>query len=355
MHKQLTWPLLVLAAATTTSAPAQVLAQDLSWTIVGCVEFECPASSYDTANDNCTIADTGSFPYIGLTRASSNASSSSSPLSSLSWVKGVNITDTASRNPSSNSSRTFHSSFYLGAPPSFSLNASTGACAVFLRGAESWDLSFGGNATDEVAEGTCADAMGSSCVLALVARAKAWISEYYSNSSSGGALSNKEPCERLRLDLLDGESEACVSVSKGSWSNFTAVALAGDDAPTPISRQENSSSTCWPIIPKEDSLTLVAEFSETGSDLVADAEDAFWAITPILTVLFPLENGVTENAIDASLSCVKAMGPARASVDTINNGTDDQDNGASIPSSPYPFAATASYMIATVLFILYIA
>ncbi|XDG08367.1 hypothetical protein ABKA04_007982 [Annulohypoxylon sp. FPYF3050] len=349
MRKQLTWPLLVLAATATTSTTAQVLAQDLNRTIVGCVELECPASSHDTANDNCTIANTGSFPYVGLTRVSSNSSSG------LSWVKGVNITDSASPNASSNSSRTFHSSFYLGAPPSFSLNASTGACAVFMRGAESWDMSFGKNATDEVAEGTCADAMGSSCVLALVARAKSRISEYYSGSSSGGALSNEEACERLRLDLLNGESDACVSVSRGVWSNFTAVALAGDDAPTSISRQENSSSTCWPIIPKENSLTLVAEFSEVGSDLVADAEDAFWAITPILTVLFPLENGVTENAIDASLSCVKAMGPARASVDTINNGTDDPDNGASIPSSPYSFATTASCIIATILFVLYIA
>lgn len=219
MREQLTWPLLVLAATATTSTTAQVLAQDLNRTIVGCVELECPASSHDTANDNCMIANTGSFPYVGLTRASSNTSSSSSPLSNLSWVKGVNITDTTS----SNSSRTFHSSFYLGAPPSFSLNASTGACAVFLRGAESWDLSFGGNAnaTDEVAEGTCADAMGSSCVLALIARAKARISEYY--SGSGGALSNEKACERLRLDLLNGESDACVPVSRGSWSNFTAV------------------------------------------------------------------------------------------------------------------------------------
>ncbi|KAI1209192.1 uncharacterized protein F4807DRAFT_99815 [Annulohypoxylon truncatum] len=344
MRKHVTIILLALAAT------ARVLAQDLNRTIVGCVELECPASSQDTANDNCTIADTGSFPYVGLTPVSSNSSSS---LAGLSWVKGVNVTDSASVSPSSNSSRTFHSSFYLGTPSTQSLDTSTGACAVFLRGAESWDMSFGANAnaTDETAQGTCADAMGASCVDALVARAKTQVSDYY--SGSGEAPSSQSACERLRQDLLNSTLDACVSVSKGSWTNFTAVALTGDDAPEPISQQENSSATCWPVTPKEDSLTLVAEFTEAGSDLVADAEEAFWAITPILTVVFSVGNGTTENAIDASLSCVKAMGPARASLDTINNGTDDQDNGATTLSSSHAFAATASCMVATFLFALY--
>ncbi|KAI1459465.1 hypothetical protein F4805DRAFT_63664 [Annulohypoxylon moriforme] len=343
MPKSIAFTVLVLAASTAT------LAQDLNQTIVGCAELGCPASSQDTANDNCTIADTGSFPYVGLTRVSSNSSS----LSGLSWVKGVNITDSAS-SANSNTSRTFHSSFYLGAPATQSLNASGGACAVFLRGAESWDMSFGGeNATDETAQGTCADAMGASCVDALVARAKTTIAGYY--SGSGDAPSNADACERLRQDLVNSTLDACVSVSRGSWANFTSVALAGDDAPEPISQQENSSSTCWPITPKEDSLTLVAEFTEAGSDLVADAEEAFWAITPILTISFPTENGTVADAINASLSCVKAIGPARASLDTINNGTDDQDNGAISLSSSYPVATGVSCVVAAILFALYAA
>ncbi|KAI0882235.1 uncharacterized protein GGS22DRAFT_195974 [Annulohypoxylon maeteangense] len=316
MPKTSALAVLVLAAST------QTLAQDLKQTIVGCVELECPPSSKDTANDNCTIADTGSFPYVGLTRISSN---SSSPLSSLSWVKGVNITSSST----STVPRTFHSSFFLGAPPTLSVNASssaTGACAVFLRGAEAWDMAFGEEVVKETAQGTCADAMGVSCVDALVGRAKERIEGYYGGSGDVPA-SNADACERLRRDLLNSTLDACMAVSRGSWTNFTAVALTGNDGPEPISQRENSSTTCWPITPKKDSLSLVAEFTQVGSDLVADAEKAFWAITPILTIFFPIGNGTATDTIDASLSCVKAMGPARASVDTMNNGTDDQDNG----------------------------
>ncbi|KAI2472613.1 hypothetical protein F4781DRAFT_344999 [Annulohypoxylon bovei var. microspora] len=347
MRQTLATPALALAAAV-----AQVLAQDLNQTIVGCVELGCPASSLDSANDNCTVADTGSFPYVGLTRVSANTSSSSSP-SGLSWVKGVNVTDSSSSSSSSNSSRTFHSSFYLGAPAATPLNASTGACAVFLRGAEAWNMSFGtsANATGEAAQGTCASAMGASCVSALLARAQAQILSYY--GGSGEAPSVADACERLRQDLVNSTLDACVSVSKGSWTNFTAVALTGDGAPEPISQQENSSSTCWPVTPKEDSLTLVTEFTTPGTDLVADAEESFWAITPILTVFYPMENGTAVSAVDASLSCVKAVGPALASIDTIDNGTDDQDNGANAISSSYHFATAASCVVAAVLFALY--
>ncbi|XXH02553.1 hypothetical protein Hte_008930 [Hypoxylon texense] len=318
----------------TALAAAAAQAQDLNQTIVGCIEVECPAAA-DNVNDNCAVADTGSFPSIGLTRVPTG----NSALSGLSWVKGFNITD-------SSSGRAFHSSFYLGTPPGLNLTDSTGACAVFLHGA-SGSLSFGQNATSATAQGTCADAMGSSCVDALVSRARTLV-EGYAGEDDRPSIS--DVCARLQKDLEDGRDDACASISGGDWTNFTGVALTGDGAPQPLSQQQNASSACWPIIPKQDELTLISEYQTAGSDLIEDAEKAQWAITPVLTVFYSAGDRSLVTDVDASLSCVKTMGPARASLDTINDGSDDPDSGAAalLPSGswmPTAFAITLATII----------
>lgn len=205
-----------LALSAAAIAATQVHAQDLNQTIVGCVEVECPASSQDTANDNCTVADTGSFTSIGLTRVPTNDTA----ISGLSWVKGFNITD-------SSSGRDFHSSFYLGAPPSLSLNSSMGGCAVFLHGV-SGSISFGQNETDATALGTCNDAMGASCVSALTEAARSHISEYY--SAGDNRPSTADACARLQSDLQSATFDACAPIQRGTWNNFTAVGKLQTDA-----------------------------------------------------------------------------------------------------------------------------
>lgn len=214
-----------LALSAAAIAATQVRAQDLNQTIVGCVEVECPASSQDTVNDNCTVADTGSFSSIGLTRIPTTNDTS---ISGLSWVKGFNITD-------SSSGRSFHSSFYLGAPPSLSFNASTGGCAVFLHGV-SGSISFGQNETDATALGTCNDAMGASCVSALTDAARSHISEYY--GAGDNRPSTTDACARLQRDLQNATVDACAPIQKGSWSNFTAV---GELQPGAVSKDRSFS------------------------------------------------------------------------------------------------------------------
>lgn len=54
-----------------------------------------------------------------------------------------------------------------------------------------------------------------------------------------------------------------------------------------------------------------------------------YAITPIMTLFFPTGNQSAISEADASLSCLKVVGPARASLDTMSDGSDDHDNGSS--------------------------
>ncbi|RYP63363.1 hypothetical protein DL769_006978 [Monosporascus sp. CRB-8-3] len=307
---------IVLAAVT-------VHAQDSEKTIYGCVDVGCPASTQDSANDNCTVAGR-SFPYVGITRIPTGGEA----LTGLTWSKGFNITD--------NGERMFGSSYYLGSPPDLDLS-NTGACAIFFHGV-SGSISFETDPpNDETTQGTCSDAMGAACVDALTARAR--------NLDIGDGTSAEEVCARLRDDLEENMDDACARIAGGSWSNLTTVALTGNGAPEPITSQQNASSNCWPLTEKQDDLTLVSDYQVPGGDLVDDVYEAQWAITPILTLFYPNGEGSLVDAADASLSCVKVMGPALASVDTMSNGTADSEGGAA------SLAISGSYYSALIVLI----
>ncbi|KAJ3561539.1 hypothetical protein NPX13_g8908 [Xylaria arbuscula] len=293
---------------------AHARAQELNQTIVGCAELGCPASSKNTVDDDCTIANS-SFTYVGLTRIPTE---NKDLKDRVSWTKGFNVIG------NDNGGSTFHSAFYLGTSPDLDLE-DTGACAVLFHGIET-ALSFDStNGSEETAQGTCSDAIGSSCVTALVDRAKKLLGSFGDDTPS-----SSEACAKLQEDLEKNIDDACQRVTKGSrWTNLTSIALSGKGAPQPLSGDKNSSSTCWPVLPKENQLTLASDYQKNGSDYAEDIGDAMYAITPILTLFFPTGNDSVVSEADASLSCLKVVGPARASLDTIDDGSDDHDNGSS--------------------------
>lgn len=152
------------------------------------------------------------------------------------------------------------------------------------------------------------------------------------------------------------------------------IALTGEDAPQPISQQQNSSSTCWPVIPKQDDLTLVSQYNytvssihhrspnlsslkcrltiEQGDTTFNDLEKASWAITPILTVFYSAGNGSLVTETEASMSCIKVVGPPRASLATMNNGSSDNDgSGAAGLSSSQSMLSAALFAVVAAFFI----
>ncbi|KAI1122809.1 hypothetical protein F5Y10DRAFT_253289 [Nemania abortiva] len=319
-------------ASLTLASLACVRSQDLNSTIVGCVEVGCPASTADTANDNCTVVD-DSFTYVGLTRVPTTQES----LQGLSWTKGFDIIDSPQNN------RSFQSSFFLGTPPDLNLN-NTGACSVFLHGV-STSLSFGNDGTNnETSQGTCADAMGSACVNALLDRARTLFQGSETNSTS-----NADLCSALQDNLDKNMDDACQRVSQGSWTNLSSTALTGNGSPQPISAEENSTSTCWPVLPKQYQLTHVTDHTVPGTLLVSDAQKAELSITPILTVFYPRGDGSVVSDIDASLTCVKVVGPSRASLDTMSDGSGD-DEGSAMSLSPSSTLAVAMGALLAVFF-----
>ncbi|KAI0505422.1 hypothetical protein F5B22DRAFT_627720 [Xylaria bambusicola] len=314
---------------------AYARAQDLKQTIVGCVDLECPASSAAPADDNCTVSDK-SFSYVGLTRIPTENKDLEGKIS---WTKGFNVINTAE------DGRTFDSVFYFGTTPDLDLG-DTGACAVFLHGIEN-ELSFDKvNVNVETAQGTCSDAMGPDCVNALVERAKKLF-----NNFEGDTPTSEEACSKLKDDLQKNIDDACASITKEPWTNVSVSALSGEAAYKPLSGDKNSSSTCWPVLPKENQLTLAGEYQTQGSDKIDEIQKALYSVTPILTVFFPTGKQSIVSEVDASLSCLKVVGPSRASADAMDDGSGDPDNGVSktMPSHSALFGLSVGVMAAALL------
>jgi hypothetical protein len=122
---------------------------------------------------------------------------------------------------------------------------------------------------------------------------------------------------------------------------LTIPALSGEGSPQPISGQQNSTSDCWPILPKSDDLTFVASTNTTVSPSQSPPHSSqqglthfqgnydgsavvknFFSVTPILTVFFPGNgNGSLVSRPEAQLTCLKAM-----DLTTASNSTQSQSD-----------------------------
>ena len=143
------------------------------------------------------------YTVIGVAQIPTDAGSG---LPNFSWTEGVSVIDTKPN-------RTFHKSFYFGAPPTTNLGG-TGACAVFLTGV-SQSVRFAGNDVART-RGTCEEALGADCVQALTSRAEAL---------DVRGLGSTEACEKLRQDLEGSPIDpVCAKAANtvGKWSGVVA-------------------------------------------------------------------------------------------------------------------------------------
>ncbi|KAG4442087.1 hypothetical protein IFR05_002424 [Cadophora sp. M221] len=235
------------------------LSQNLNSKIVGCTS-------------KCTVIDK-TFPNIGLARI---PITSQSP-TGLSWTEGISIN-------SANDKRTFEKTFYLGTPPKTSLTG-TGACAVFFNQV-SKKVTFG-NSDVEDAQGTCQEALNAQCVGALVARAE---------KVDVAGLGSAEACMKLESAFKETVDFARVGFADGDrWTGVSVKPLTGSEAAIPITSSQNSTSSYWPIIPREYDSALVTSIQTAlrlnsalqGDFSILTASENIFGIVPILTLFYP--------------------------------------------------------------------
>ncbi|PVH88140.1 hypothetical protein DL98DRAFT_525403 [Cadophora sp. DSE1049] len=302
----------------------QTLGQTLPSNIIGCAALPCPD---DAAGDSqCTVVDK-TFSNVGLSRIPVT----SQTLTGISWTEGVSVIDS-----NDTTSRTFEKAFYLGVPPKTNLTG-TGACAVFFNQV-SKKVVFDNQDVEE-AQGTCQEALNSQCVSALVDRAE---------KVDVVGLGSADACTKLDASFKETVDSACTVFANGNiWSGLSVKPLTGTQAATPITESQNGTSNCWPIVPREYDLSLVASTKSSGDFLIETESMNFFGITPILTLFYP-GNGTLITKAEAQMTCMKSVGPS-ASKNATKNGSDKGSAGSVYGPSVVALATILSLSILAVL------
>ncbi|KAH8602513.1 hypothetical protein B0O99DRAFT_302 [Bisporella sp. PMI_857] len=308
-------------AAAAVAHISSACAQDLSSTIVGCLDVNCPQEPNNTTENNCIISDK-IFENIGLARIPVVASSN---LTGFSWLEGAS----EDGGKEGDNLRTFHKSFYLGTPPDKDLNG-TGACALFFEKVQNL-RAFDGIPDYTVSQGTCQNALGDQCVNALTKRAR---------ELDLSGLRSAEACTKLQATFQENMDDACkVYATATKWEGISVLPLSGPDASGPITPDQNSTSNCWPILPKQYNLTPVTSTSTQGDYMENTTHAILFGVTPILTLFYP-GNGSLLAQPESQLTCMKIIRNSIEGNKTIADGTHKGDDKKGAGSSFAPWGAS---------------
>ncbi|RSL52448.1 hypothetical protein CEP54_010900 [Fusarium duplospermum] len=263
-------------------------AQDLDHTIVGCEAVSCPMDNFDP---HCTVADI-TFENIGLTRIPNVPES----LDYFSIVKGVNI--------SGRGADDFTSVYYLGTPKDVSLDEVHGCAVIFHDPPQ--------DTFDEFGSHDCAEVMGQRCVDAIQDRA----------SKVAGSKS-KDLCKAIQSDLEENDIDACGNLT-GGGKGIGKISVKDLSKLENIKGSRNSSSDCWPILPKSANLAeMFTEFVEFEGGL--NASTAYPELNRISSVLTVFVKGGDKDSIVnetvSRLSCIMINS-------TQNVGPEEGENAA---------------------------
>jgi len=224
----------------------------------------------------------------------------------LTWTIG----DSGLQSTIESNERTVTRSFYIGTPEKLDLTSSDlsfKGCAIFVISPETGAYQvYDQGAPQYVNTASCVGSMGETCVSNLTARAG-----QLARSSSGSDAGTF--CRDIADGLRENAPSSCYILSQKP--RIEAVALTGSTAPKPIASGENSTSNCWPTLPKTNELTKVFEY-----DHVAGLNETVpWlGYTPLLTVYSGNE---TDFDVEVDLACMKIVDSDNFSASTKMNGT----------------------------------
>lgn len=221
-----------------------VLAQDLPPGLTGCTEVDCPNDGWDS----CTVADE-TYAGIGLSGIASVPDS----LDGISLVKGVHVEDDEDRGDTDNGAdktRPFRSVYYLGTPANVDVDDLSG-CAVVFNDPPTGHfnkplINDSVNVNTRAAYGTCPDVIQQDCIEKLTEQAR---KTKYNGSS---------PCSTLQSALQDNPPDECSDLTGGGdgLGKFDVISLGNLST---ISKSDNASSDCWPVLPKSNNLAQLTD------------------------------------------------------------------------------------------------
>ncbi|KAF4461374.1 hypothetical protein FALBO_11829, partial [Fusarium albosuccineum] len=255
----------------------QGLAQALDKTIVGCDEVQCPV---ENGEPHCKVRN-DTFTNIGLTRIPDVPES----LNDFSIVKGINI--------SGPNDDTYVNIYYLGTPQNASLDDLYGCVAKFDPPAKKFP---------ENGNGTCSDVIEPACIDALQELAAKVSHTYFEGV-----------CEILQEELENSDIEACQNMTgPGMGIEPRGIHTVKLSNLTNIEGKANSTSDCWPILPKSANLAPIFWDSvgwdslNQGGPSPQTGYDELHGIAPLLTVFMKKANTKSiVNETVSRMSCIK--------------------------------------------------
>ncbi|KAJ3542944.1 hypothetical protein NM208_g3835 [Fusarium decemcellulare] len=251
----------------------QGLAQALDKTIVGCDEVQCPV---ENGEPHCKVRN-DTFTNIGLTRIPDVPES----LNDFSIVKGINI--------SGPNDDTYINIYYLGTPQNASLDDLYGCVAKFDPPAKKFP---------ENGNGTCSDVIEPACIDALQELAAKVSHTYFEGV-----------CEILQEELENSDIEACQNMTgPGMGIEPRGIHTVKLSNLTNIEGKANSTSDCWPILPKSANLAPIFWDSVgwDGGPSPQTGYDELHGIAPLLTVFMKKANTKSiVNETVSRMSCIK--------------------------------------------------
>lgn len=188
----------------------------------------------------------------------------------------------------------------------------------------------------------CQQFLPSDCVSSLTDKLSSLAEEHTLSSSES------RTCPDIASSLQSDIPSSCTALDDVV---VRGVALTGSTAAEPLTDSQNSSSNCYPTLPKTNDLTRQFSYNISASMNISDTAPAIEGETPILSMFWSNEGGKDskiENAT-AQLTCLRPIDETTASNDTKQeDGGDDDTNGANPMkggSSIFGVAVTAGVVV----------
>ncbi|KAH8169148.1 hypothetical protein LIA77_11274 [Sarocladium implicatum] len=242
--------------------------------ILSCPDVGCPHDGHNVACTliNDTFIGVGVVPVPSLLQSLSGISLikavGPAPLDRHESQKGVEKTSESSWG----NSVTYNSVYYLGTPPSLDVSDLSGCTVVFHDTAE--ELSFDGvreTNNIEIDTGACKDVIRQDCIDPLQKIAE-------------DAIKDSKSCQSLDRALRDTRVDSCKDFS-GYGRGLGWYTVIDAKTISPITGTENSTSNCWPVLPKSSRLSHLASDEVTVIATPNGIQQEVHKITPILAVL----------------------------------------------------------------------
>lgn len=267
--------------------------------VYGCEDVDCPNVRTSTTDSSCHVGE-DDLGAVGIATYHSGLLDTS-----LTWTLGIGVSNDSD-------DYTVERSFYLGTDPDFSPDDFTQGWALFLlendgRGNHTlfaphhlgdW------NGTNCQQDG----GLSSGCLSNLNNAITTTILSSETEDISTSALSadlNSNDFSSCRLESADISSNASLVIH--------VAPLTGSSAFKPLSGDRNSSSDCWPTLPKSNSLTDVFSFDIDARN-IDEVDIASAGLTPLITVW------TRKSTIEFHAMCFQPPYFTTQGLDNINDG-----------------------------------